>query len=70
MRKVSGNHDGYFLCMLEYFELFILFSEIIFLISFKRLYRPESLHILLSTTDLGKLILAFPVLLSDSLGGF
>lgn len=48
---------GYLLCMVQYFELFTLFSEI-FLISFKRL---EYLHIPLSGTDLEKLILGFPV---------
>lgn len=53
--------------MVQYFELFALFSEI-FLISFKRLYRLEYLHIPLSGTDLEKLILGFPVLVSDGLG--
>lgn len=57
---------GYLLCMVQYFELFTLFSEI-FLISFKRL---EYLHIPLSGTDLEKLILGFPVLVSDGLGSF
>lgn len=57
---------GYLLCMVQYFELFTLFSEI-FLISIKRL---EYLHIPLSGTDLEKLILGFPVLVSDGLGSF
>lgn len=61
---------GCLLCMTQYFELFAVFSGFIFFISFKRLYRPESLHIPLSRTDLDKLILGFSALVSDGLGNF
>lgn len=66
---MAGLH-GCLLCMVQHFELFAPFSETIFFISFKGLYRPESVHIPLSRTDLEKLILGFPVLVFDGLGSF